>query len=108
MLNELIIASFCASTSMVPGNVCNPTSEAITKQFGVYQNLDMAESKTKEIVLKKAPGSAEKIIILGAAAYKISEGKEAKIGFKVPDFCDRMELGGSKHSGSVMLKWNFK
>jgi hypothetical protein len=69
--------------------------------------MEMVENYAKNTAHKYTPDAVEKTAGYGVAAYKLSRGEEAKVGFKVPDFCDRLELGKSRDSQSLMLRWNF-
>ena len=107
MLNSLMLSMFCANVSLLPGNSCGPTSEAFVKQVGIHGNVEMVEGYVKSTAHQYTPTVVEKSAGYGVAAYKISKGEEARIGFRVPDLCDRLEVGGSKNTQSLTLKWDF-
>lgn len=107
MMNRLIIAAFCTNSALLPQNACGPTTEAFSKQVGLYKDLDSAENVIKLEVQKRTPALIEQAVGYGVMAHKAYKGEEVRYGFKVSDFCDRLELGGSKTSGSLTVKWNF-
>jgi hypothetical protein len=107
MLNGLMISMFCANVALFPGNSCGPTSEAISKQVGFYQDVDKAEGQAKAVIYKNTPKTLETIVAYSGTAYKLAIGDEVKMGFKVPDLCDRVEVGASRSGQTMSLTWSF-
>lgn len=106
-MNSFLIATFCSGLTMVPGNVCTTTSDAMFRQVGLHDHVEMMQNFATQKVRSYTPKPVETVAIYSAAAYKFSQGGEARIGFKVPDLCDRLEVGGSRTIQSISLKWNF-
>lgn len=106
-MNSFIIATFCAQSILLPSNACGPTTEAFMKQVGFYQDVEMVQGYVTTKAHHYTPSYIETVGGYGLAAYKVSKGQEAKVGFKIPDFCDRLEFGGSKTTQSMSIRWNF-
>lgn len=86
---------------------CAPTGEAVTRQIGLYENVNNFEGYAKKEVLKSSPENAKKLAGIVAVGYKFSNDKQTKFSFQFPELCDIVELGVSKQTNTVNFKWNF-
>lgn len=107
MLNNLMITALCVNSSILTEKGCQPTAEAITRQVGLYENVNLLEKYGKNRVLSTTPELFQKTIAYGFVGYRISSDKLTKFNFKFTDLCDMVEIGMSKSVNTMNLKWNF-
>ena len=110
MMNELLIASICAGMSG-PADMCKKTTEAVSKQTGLYQNVEKAEkigeSAATKVTKETLGNTVYKALAYGVMAGKISTGGSASMKMNGGPLCDKITVTGSKKQGTVGLGWNF-
>lgn len=104
-----LIGSLCSGATHQ--EACVKAVTASTMQVGVAQDVEMVEGKMQEIAKQQADKYLGKtggqVVVLGAAAVKIGQGKEAEFKVRNSPVSDNMVLGASKSGGSVKLGWDF-
>ena len=113
MATEFLIASFCVNfyPSGKSLEACLKGTEAALIQTGVSPDLNRAEDFARnfatDYVKKKTPQDIQKAVVYGATVVRFANGGDISFSFKIPDFCDRLELKGSMDTQSVGFNWNF-
>lgn len=108
-MNSLLIGAFCIHSSLLsgPNDMCSQTSEAMSRQFGFYQNVSLMEGYATDQANRKAGFWLTNAVVYSAAAYRVESGGSAKIGFHFPTLCDRVELSGSKQTNGINFNWRW-
>lgn len=108
MLIEMLIAASCASGQY--NQACSKAMEAGTKQTGIYQNVDKAESMGKQEALKTVTNVAGETpaAVVGVAA-KSYHDKGVTYSFKPVDVLsiDRITTRVGKGTGTLNFEWRF-
>jgi hypothetical protein len=107
MLNGITITALCANSVLLPSNACSPTSEALVRQVGLYENVGLLENYLINRARLLTPSEVVTLAGYAAPVYRFYSGQEVRFGFKIPDYCDRVEIGGSKSVQHLSIKWNF-
>lgn len=109
MMNELIVASICAGISTHA--MCSKALEAAGKQSGVYQTIETAEKKIKDITRSEIESALwhkiYNILTYSVVAGKIGSGGAGSVRVNGGSICDSVTFVGAKKAGSVEFKWNF-
>lgn len=107
MVNGLLIASLCSGVAATNSPACKSASEAFIRHYGIYQDVDLMEVYVQNKAIQNTPFFVQKTISYTLITKSFLSGKEIKVDFKIPNLCDKMELGASVNSGSFNLKWIF-
>ncbi len=105
-MNTWLLGMLCFNATVLPGDSCGPTSEALSRQLGVYQGIEAVQGQVADKARDFVGKQVETALGYGFAAYKLSSGEETKINLKSPILCDRVGISRSKYSGSMTLEWN--
>lgn len=107
MLSSILISALCSGTTVFDFRACEFASRAFMIQSGIQNSVVLFEKYTQKRVLNSTPTFLKNTVSYGVVAQNFLNGREIKVDFKVPNFCDKMELGASVNSGSFNLKWIF-
>jgi hypothetical protein len=107
MLSGVLIGTLCSSVSLFDFRACQSASEAFIIQTGIQNGIVSFERYTQKRILNSTPTFVKNTVSYGVVAQNFLNGREIKVDFKIPNLCDKMELGASVNSGSFNLKWIF-
>lgn len=106
MINEFLVATVCANLA-VSSDACNAALHAASRQVGFHRNIEQVENYAKNKIMEETPDLILTAVGYGATIYRLNNGADVKIYFKIPKFCDRVGVGGSLDTPSMSMNWNF-